>query len=158
MNLIETYSITDAIFKDIGIDTEYTPWTNASNLSIDRSSGKYTELTPQTTNSTMYQTIDSSMTVFEFDFSVLTAAPATGIWSFRQGSSSKLVLSPSQLGIFDNDWHHVKLVIDGTQVNINVDGEDKTSRTLSDTTINRFYVILNNTKHTLLQYKNFVIY
>ena len=127
-------------------------------MDIDRSSGKYTELTPQTTNSTMYQTINSSMTVFEFDFSVLTAAPATGIWSFRQGSTNKGSISPSNLGVSDNDWHHVKLVIDGTQVNINVDGEDKTSRTLSDTTINRFYVILNNTKHTLLLYKNFVIY
>ena len=158
MNLIETYSITDVIFKDIGTDVDYASWTSSSNMDIDRSSGKYTELTPQTTNSTMYKTINSSMTVFEFDFSVLTAAPATGIWSFRQGSTNKGSISPSNLGVSDNDWHHVKLVIDGTQVNINVDGEDKTSRTLSDTTINRFYIILNNTKHTLLDYKNFLIY
>ena len=158
MNLIETYSITDVIFKDIGTDVDYASWTSSSNMDIDRSSGAYTQLTPQGTNSTMYNTIISGMSCFEFDFSILTSSFSTGVWSFRQGSTNKGAISPSNLDVSDNDWHHVKFVIDGTEIHINVDGEDKTSRTLSDTTINRFYIILNNTKHTLLDYKNFLIY
>ena len=105
----------------------------------------------------MYQNISSGMTCFEFDFSILTSSFSTDIWSFRQGGTKRGGVSPSYLNIDDTEWHHVKLVVEGTNILINVDGVDKTSKTLNGT-INRFYIVLDNTKHTLLNYKNFVIY
>ena len=151
-NLVsEPYVLIDGLFKDFG----NTDWTSISNITRTTSSGEIT-LTPTDTFCTQYQTIPEDGTVFEFDVCI-TYSEATNFISFRSGSTNKVAFTQGNLGLSTGVWSHVKLVIDGETVTPTVDGVEKTSKTW-DSTVTRFYFVLDNNKNTNLKYKNFVIY
>ena len=158
----EQYTLYDVSFKDIGTEDDYTAWTSDSNFTVSRSDAE-TTITPTDTTAfaSRYLTISSYTVPFviEFDFNLsFTGNASYTIMSIRQGTSSKGSITPNALGLTSGEYSHIKLTVTSTELQINVDGTDKTPLT-HDGTFNRFYITQNaNTLWQSIKYKNFIIY
>ena len=99
------------------------------------------------------------MSVFEFDLNLTFSTGGSAIFVFRKGTTTvqDSSITINKMGLTSGEWSHVKYVREGTTVSCYVDNVLKDACSLTDTP-NRFYMIMDNTKHTLLKYKNFVIY
>lgn len=151
----EIYSAIDAIFKDMGTDSDYTAWSYTNNASISRASETTITQTSTENMANMYQTLSvTDQFCVEFDVNAVYESSFTLV-SFRQGSSSKLNLGVNGLLGGSDDWHHIKLSVNGSVVSVNRDGVDLSPQSLSDT-INRIYLQVGN--GGTVKYKNFVIY
>ena len=158
----EIYEVTDCVFKDLGTQDSYSAWISDSNFTVSRSDVE-TTITPtdNTAHASRYLTISSYTVPFniEFDFNLsFTGNASTGIMSIRQGSTSKGSITPNALGLTSGEYSHIKLTVTSTELQINVDGTDKTPIS-HDGTFNRFYITQNaNTLWQSIKYKNFIIY
>lgn len=154
----ETYTLYDVLFKDIGTAEDYTAWTYLSNVTLTRSDAE-TSITQTSSSSGASQYLTLPLTdnfCIETDLSLsATYVTSYTLFSFRQGTSAKGSIPYTRLGLTDDEYGHVKLTVQGTNVDITVDGTSKTPITLTDT-INRFYLGVNN--GVTLKYKNFIIY
>ena len=160
----ETYSLYDVLFKDIGTETDYTAWTSLINMDIARTTETILTPTDPTLSGAAYLTISSYTVPFtiELDFCMdFTSNAGSSVLSIRQGSTSKASVSPNALGLTSGKYSHIKLTVTSTELQINVDGTDKTPLT-HDGVFNRFYITQNaNSAGSLWQsvkYKNFIIY
>ena len=152
----EIYEVIDATFKDIGTSTDYTAWTNDTNLTVERGTA-HTTLTQIDTDSAGIHRLNPSITddlCIECDLYIDAGADYTYIFQFRQDTSNKGTVSTSNFNT--RKWQHLKLTVNGTTVNINVDGVEKTPITLSSSSWNRLYLSIFN--GATVQYKNFVYY
>ena len=158
----QEYKVYDCKFKDMGTSTSYTAWTSDSNFTVSRSDVE-TTITPMdnTAYASRYLTISSYTVPFniEFDFCMdFTGNAGSNVMSIRQGNSSKASVSPNALGLTSGEYSHIKLTVTSTELQINVDGTDKTPIT-HDGTFNRFYITQNaNALWQSIKYKNFIIY
>lgn len=158
----ETYTLYDVVFKDIGTATDYTAWTSDSNFTVSRSDVETTIIpTDSTAFASRYLAITDYTVPFviEFDFNLsFTGNASYGLLSIRQGSSSKGSITPNALGLVSGEYSHIKLTVTSTELQINVDGTDKTPITY-DGVFNRFYITQNaNSLWQSIKYRNFIIY
>ena len=158
----EPYTLYDVSFKDIGTEDDYTAWTNDSNFTVSRSDAETTiTQTDTTAYASRYLAISSYTVPFtiELDFCMnFTGNAGSGVLSIRQGTSSKGSITPNALGLTSGEYSHIKLTVTSTELQINVDGTDKTPITY-DGVFNRFYIAQNaNTLWQSIKYKNFIIY
>ena len=142
------------LFKDLATEDDYTAWSYSQNATISRASETIITQTNTDAIASMFQTLPiTDGFCVEFDIQATYYNSFTLI-GFRQMSSSKLNLNANFL-CGDNEWHHIKLTINGLNVTVNRDGTDLTPQTLSDT-VNRVYLQVGNA--AIVQYKNFIIY
>ena len=153
----ETYSIMDCSFYDRGTSSDYTAWTSTDFIGDYLVRGDdYTTLIPSDNFDVQYKSISANDTCFEFDVCV-DFTVSTNIVSFRQNTSNRVGFSQTDLGLITGTWHHVKLLVSEGTVTPIVDGVTKTSKSW-DSNINRFYLVLDNTKASSMKYKNFKVY
>ena len=154
----ETYTLYDVSFKDIGTEDDYTAWTYLNNVTLTRSDAE-TSITQTNSSSGASQYLTLPVTdnfCIELDISLsATDVTSYSLLQFRQGSSAKGNIPYNSLGLTANEYSHVKLTVQGTDVTITVDGTVKTPITLTDT-VNRLYLGVNY--GVALKYKNFIIY
>ena len=153
------YSVLDATFKDIGTSTNYGTWTSTdfTGTKIERNS-EYTTLIPEDTWDTQNKSISDTDLCIEFDCNLtFSDAIENHFLRFYKSNASVTSITPLRLGLVSGQWSHIKLVRNGTTVNITVDGTSKTPLT-GATSIDEFRVIMSNAKITNMKYKNFMIY
>lgn len=150
----EPYTLYDVSFKDIGTEDDYTAWTYANNATISRASETTITQTDTASIAGVYQTLPLTdgfcveldvQAIFETTFTII---------SFRQGSSTKLNLGANGLLGGSGDWHHLKITVNGLDVDV-VRDDTQIPQTLSDT-VNRIYLHVGNS--STVKYKNFIIY
>ena len=123
-------------------------------MTIERDT--YTTLSQANTGSTANQYLSINLTnatVFEFDVCV-TFTNNFNVVSFRQNSTNKLAITATDCGLVTDTWSHIRITVDNGTVSLNVDGVDKTTKTLTDT-VNRLYIILSG---IVFKYKDFLVY
>lgn len=153
-----SYDLYDVLFKDMGTSTDYSNW-NPS-FQIDGA-------TTRTSTETTLQQIDPSVfgartvntngaTVIEFDINVNVSITFP---SLRQGTSSVTNLSTQYLGISLDEWHHIKIEVDGVNYRAIVDGVAREWREMVGVqTYDRFQFSFNQDTGLVLKYKNFIMY
>ena len=150
--------IIDGVFKDIGTDSNYTDWTYTNNATLSRSTSE-TTMTQISSSSAASQYVSLPITdefCIEFDLSLSdNSVSSYSVFSFRQGTSSQGNVPYTRLGLIDDKYSHIKMIVSGNTVNLIVDGVSKPDLTLTNA-INRFYIGAN--QGVSLKYKNFVIY
>ena len=62
-----------------------------------------------------------------------TYTTSANIFRYTNGYSQKVGFSESDLGVTSGQWHHVKLVRNGSTITPYVDNVAKTGKTVSDT-------------------------
>lgn len=154
----EQYTLYDVAFKDIGTEDDYTAWTYLNNVTLTRSDAE-TSITQTSSSSGASQYLTLPLTdnfCIEVDISLsATDVTSYSLFQFRQGASAKGSIPYNSLGLTANEYSHVKLTVQGTNVDITVDDTSKTPITLTDT-VNRLYLGVNY--GVALKYKNFIIY
>ena len=156
----EIFEVIDATFKDIGTSTDYSAWTGGSFKTSDNTlqrNDEYTTLTASETAYHYYKSITDTDLCIEFDVNIKYIDGAFPI-RFTKGIWTTIVsYSISSLGLVNEQWHHLKLVKQGTSVTAYVDGVNKGSTLYSDT-IDTFLIILSENNAQVMKYKNFCIY
>jgi len=155
MVLQETYVINDCSFIDWGTDTQYTNWSYQNNITQSRDPSETTlELTNSGTNAVKRLDGFNGDYCFEFDMKLDTGSTYIQL---RKDTSTKGTISASVMNLGDNQYHHIKIKVTGSTVQVTVDGVDKTPITLTDTW-NRFYLNLDGNYNSVIKYKNFCYY
>lgn len=153
----ETYSILDAIFKDIGTSSDYGAWTSTdfTGTKISRDT-ECTTLTPEDNYDAQQQSISGTDFAVEFDCN-LTYSDGTNTNAFlRFIASTNRTFYPNSLGLQCGNWHHLKFVVSNDTVIAFVDDVEKGSQSITNTTA--FRIVLNNNYVSNMKYKNFVMY
>ena len=154
-SLTKTYSLIDATFIDWGTDTQYTNWSYQNNITQSRSSSE-TTLSLTTAGTTGVKRLDNFNGDYCFEFDMKLETGNTYI-QLRKDSSTKATISANTMGLGDNQYHHIKIEVEGSTVTVTSDGVEKSPITLSDTW-NRFYLNLDANYDTVVKYKNFYYY
>ena len=147
-----------ADFVDYGVSSKYTNWSNGSNMTIVRTDAySYTQQTDATSFGYVAQTITSGDTV-EADVCSSGLGVSSTFISIRKGTTSVGTVTLQNLGLRDGEWGHMKLVLDGTSMDVYCNGVFKTTRTLSVNDYNGIQFGLNANATNTQRFKNFVIY
>lgn len=146
------------VFEDKGTIFDYTNWSYSNNMTIVRTNAySYTQNTDATAFGYVAQTIASGDTV-EVDVCISGLATSSAFVSIRKGTTSVGTVSLSNLGLRAEEWGHMKLIFNGTSMNVYCNDVFKMTKTLSADDYNRIQFSINaNTTYTQ-KFKNFVIY
>ena len=154
----EIYSLYDVLFKDIGTDVDYAKWNSSSQIdsTIVRDSN-CTTLTPLDPTVFGARTVNTNgATVVEFDINVNVSTP---FMSLRQGTSSVTNLSTQYLDLSVDEWHHIKIEVDGVNYRAIVDGVAKEWKEMTGVqTYDRFQFSFAQNTGLVIKYKNFIMY
>lgn len=146
------------IFEDKGIILDYTNWSYRYNMTIVRTDAySYTQQIDSTVFGYVAQTITSGDTV-EADVCISGLGVSSAFISIRKGTTSVGTVSLSNLGLSVDEWGHMKLILNGTSMDIYCDGVFKTTKTLSANDYNRIQFSINANATNTHRFKNFVIY
>lgn len=142
-------------FVDYGTDNLNDNWDATGNLTFTRGTDTTLTLTNTGSIGQQYKTI-STVNAVEFDLYTNNTSRTANIMSFRNGTTSLVGFTLSELGINNTGYHHIKLAVSGSTVTPYVDGVAKTAETMSSTP-NRFYFAVPSGGSMVFKYKNFSI-
>jgi hypothetical protein len=153
-----SYDLYDVLFKDMGTSTDYSNWNPSSQIDstiVRDSTG--TTLTPLNPTILTARTVNTNgATVVEFDINVNVS---TNLMSLRQGTSSVTNLSTQYLNLSLDEWHHIKIEVDGVNYRAIVDGVAKEWKEMTGVqTYDRFQFSFNQDTGLVIKYKNFIMY
>lgn len=157
----EVYTLYDALFKDTKGEKT---WTASGYMDKDVSSDEYVQLSSNASNqSYIYQTITDDYNVFEFDLFLTCPSDETvsTVIRFNNGSSNNGTFYQSNIHLETDRWYHIKIVADNENMKYHMylDNSNEVHYSINKVSShNRFYFLINANLHTVIKYKNLIMY
>ena len=136
----ETYSITDCISYDTGIDgTANEIWTKSTSSATFERDTDYSSFTSPSANALLYTGLtDLDNRIIEIDVWTTITSRGSQFISLRKDNAQVGYVAISDVGMALNTWNTVKIELNGTTASVS-NSQTSTTKTIDCTDVNRFY-------------------